>query len=186
MDGFRSSPAPCSRFAVFPLKVMINPVIAAALHSFLFSGRHPSIHPSQISSEVQAVPFPRRCPCCRLLPLIPAHGKLKSLTVRARLLLSGGRSPLGGDGICWKIPSSPGMRRVAAARKFPAPFFCKTPKRRSVAGRRDAPSASPVCEPWAGPCRQQHRCRAGAGLSPGLPCARSSCIRGRRQCFCIC
>lgn len=46
MDGFRALLAPCSQFAVFPLEVIINPVIAAALHNFLVSGGQPSIHPS--------------------------------------------------------------------------------------------------------------------------------------------
>lgn len=57
MDGFRVSPAPCSQFAVFPLKVIINPVIAAVLHNFLFSEEHPSTQP-RLDLMYRLCPFP--------------------------------------------------------------------------------------------------------------------------------
>lgn len=57
MDGFRDLSVPCSRFTVFPLKVIINPVIAAALHNFLFLWGHPSIHP-RLALMYRLCPFP--------------------------------------------------------------------------------------------------------------------------------
>jgi len=71
MDGFRGSPVPCSQFAVFSPKVFINPVIAAALHSFLFSGGT-SIHP-RLALRDRLCPSPSdSCAACFSRSSLPA------------------------------------------------------------------------------------------------------------------
>lgn len=74
-----------------------------------------------------------------LLLLIPACRRLESLTAGVWPLLLGRGSALGGGSSCWKMPSSPGKRRVAASRKFLCPFSVKPQSAAALLGREVLP-----------------------------------------------
>lgn len=159
----------CPWFAAFRPKVIIHPVIAEALHNFLFLGGH-KFH----------ISFERNTLCHRHRAVF-ALGSVTASLVPAWFP----QQPRGAGAGGAQIPARGGAgasRRGAASRKFSAHAFCETPTLRNSSCSEEALPPPPwFAEPPFSPgAAAEHRALA---LAPGartlqVPCCSSPAAHG--------